>query len=196
MTIHFEHVPPRILQRMFEEDSALLRGAVPQPEHWLSAWASARCPQTWSQMAKLDRTQHFINSGLGKPVERRSFQKMARILVEVSRQRKRVELGKAVAIHLSFDEKSPLLHIRFKCTAPPCDWVVPAAWKVPDSLASSAESRGKACQNALACTYRTGILTAVNMHKGTARRDFDEDYAMRGCHDHPCNPCFHDSTRQ
>ena len=93
---YFEPVGARILQRRPEEDSELLRGAVPQPEHWLSAWASARCPQTWSQMERLDRTQHYINSGLGKPVERRSFQKMARIL---RRQGKRRELRKAVAIH-------------------------------------------------------------------------------------------------
>ena len=176
---YFEPVAARILQRMPAEDSALLRGAVPQPEHWLSAWASARCPQTWSQMARLDRTQHFINSGLGKPVERRSFQKMARILVEVCRQGKRRELKKAVAIHLSFDEKSPLLHLRYKCTVPPCEWVGPAACKVPDSLASSAESRGKACRNALACTHRTGILTTVHLYKGMARGDFGEDYAVR-----------------
>ena len=98
---YFLPVGTGIVERMPAEDSELLRGAVPQPEHWLSAWASARCPQTWSQMAKLDRTQHFIKSGLGKPVERRSFQKMARILVEVRRQRKRRELRKAVASGLS-----------------------------------------------------------------------------------------------
>ena len=79
----------------------MLRGAVPQPEHWLSAWASARCPKTRSQMEKLGRTQHFINSGLGKPVERRPPEKATRTKKSGCERSLRPRLGDVVASRCS-----------------------------------------------------------------------------------------------
>ena len=99
--MHFLRAGPRIFQRMPTEDSGFVtRGSVPTGTLAISVGTRSLSDDSVAD-GKLRRTQHFINGGLGKPVERRSFQKMARILVEVRRQRKRRELRKAVASGLS-----------------------------------------------------------------------------------------------
>jgi hypothetical protein len=104
---------------------------------------------------------------------------MARIMIEVCRERKRRWLAAARAIHLSFDEKSPLLHIRFKCDVPSEEWGQALAWQVPSAIASPADARRKMSTEALRCTYQTGVLVTVHVYRGMSQDDFDEDYGVR-----------------
>jgi hypothetical protein len=177
---HFLPEEARVVMRsMPDDDLELLRGGVPQADDWLTAWSAARSPQSWAQMARFERTQHYIHEGRSRSLHPKVFPRMTRIMIEALRERKRRWLAAARAIHLSFDEKSPLLHLRFKCDVPSEEWGKALAWQVPRAIASPADARRKMCTEALRCTYQTGILVTVHVYRGMSRGDFDEDYGVR-----------------
>ena len=99
-------------------DEMLLRGGVPQPEHWLKVWQALRTPVSFRDAA---RKLRIVERGCGTPeIEKRreaTVMRMGRIMAEVIREQKRQALRAAASISLSIDDRGEyrLMRLRACC---------------------------------------------------------------------------------
>jgi len=174
-----------------ESSSGLLRGAVPQMQHWLLAWRCLRNPTSFSASEAIQGTAAFVASLRMKTKEhgatRRALASMTRVMAEVLRERKRAWLAQAHSVSIALDDRGEHRIIRFRCDA-----YTP---QVSDTSSGGAHRT----------TTVEGIL-AVTCNNGNASQrclqDLDKDYSgevkdaiVRSVHT-LCTPLGHDCDQQ
>ena len=97
-------------------DMELLRGSVPQPCDWLRAWRYLKEGISFHGAAKLSKTeQHIEQQAAGPAASRVAIQALQRVMVEVTRDRKRAHLRQASAIAICVDDRNGFKLARFRC---------------------------------------------------------------------------------
>ena len=104
------------------DDDALLRGHVPQPEHWVRVWSCVRSPTSYKAAEQRQATESFLSASRCKEAavaaSRRAMASMVQIMAEVIRGAKREALRRSSAICLSLDDRGEFRLIRFRCCGP------------------------------------------------------------------------------
>ena len=103
-----------------DEDAELLRGHVPQLEHWLRAWRFARTPTSYRASEALQRTEAFVAQARPSAekleiASRKALSSVIRILAEVTREAKRAILKASCCMSISLDDRKSYRLIRFRC---------------------------------------------------------------------------------
>ena len=147
------------------EDDQLLRGAVPQPGHWVSAWRKVITPASWAHMSTTSGTDAYLAQGRAAGVHYRALQSEALIMREVTRETKRAHLRAASSICYLFDDRDGYCNLRYKVDVPT------ESWDFGDALPQQAA--------ALAGISRRGILGVLPTYKDKSLEDFADDYALR-----------------
>ena len=100
-----------------EDDDKLLSGFVPQPSDWLHSWRYAISPISFNKSAKLLATEDFLFIGgvRHRPIQRKVFRSMARIMAESEREKGRELLRKSSHATIACDDKGDYRTIRLKC---------------------------------------------------------------------------------
>ena len=145
-------------------DEALLAGHVPQADDWLRCWRACRTPQSWSAAAQVCETEHFIRPTRERAVQRRPLARMAAIIREVVRTKKRDAIRKAAALTLAFDDRAGYKLLRFRI----------------DRLTHIPAASLDVCARP---TWKTialeGIVGCLQCLSGSTLADFADDYAER-----------------
>ena len=148
------------LQASLGDDELLARG-VPQPEDWLRTWRACRTPQSWSVAAQHLQTEHHIRPTRDRSIKARPLVRMARIIREVVRTKKREMIRKAEAMTLSFDDRKGYKLVRFRVdtlrSTPAASLEVPATWKT---------------------VAFEGIVGCLQCLRGSTLEDLADDYAV------------------
>ncbi len=131
--------PIQFLLQETVEDEGLLRGAVPSVEDWARAWHAARSPVSWAGSQRALDVEHKLRQVRDRPVQSRSLQKMARVMMEVIRAQQRQWIRECSCICLSFDDRKGYKLVRFRCDSP-----APAAPASARGDAAPAPARGDA----------------------------------------------------
>ena len=142
-------------------DNRFLSGCVPQLEDWVRAWRAARTPQSWQAAAEKEQTEHFIRALRSRSTGSRPLERMALIMQDVLRDRKRTAISEATSICLSFDDRGGFKLLRFRCDGGP-------------SLHIRASAEGEPPRASVA-----GVVGCIQSLRGTSLSDFAEDYADR-----------------
>ena len=169
--------PDRPLTYVLHEgcsDEQLLRGRVPQLQHWLRVWRFCKTPTSHRAAECLQQTEEYICTARCPDetvavAKRGALARMATIIAEVVRETKRAILRGAMAICLSLDDRDAHRVIRFQCVSSVSGEVVPMA---------------AACSLLVSGTTNvySGLL-CVQRRNGSASSEtlntLDEDYSVR-----------------
>jgi hypothetical protein len=145
-------------------DDELLAKTVPQPEDWLRGWRASRTPQSWAAAAQRDETEHYIRPSRVRAVQSRTLVRMALIIREVVRARKRELIRMCSAMTLAFDDRQGYKLVRFRV----------------DTLKTTTAA---SLEESAAPTWKTiaaeGIVGCIQCLRGSTLEDFADDYAQR-----------------
>ena len=102
------------------EDDELLRGSVPQLEHWVRAWRYSKSPTSLRAAECIQGTEAFL-AGSKAPeavavASRRALKSMYEVMAEVVVEKKREWLRSAAAICIMIDDRDAYRICRFRCT--------------------------------------------------------------------------------
>ena len=103
------------------EDDELLRGSVPQMEHWVRAWRYAKNPTSLRAAECIQGTEAFLagskaSEAVVAVASRRALRSMYEIMAEAVLEMKREWLRSAVAICIVIDDRDAYRVCRFRCT--------------------------------------------------------------------------------
>ena len=163
--------PMRLSLQASLGDDALLAKNVPQPEDWLRCWRATRTPQSWRAAAQHLETEHYIRPSRTRAVRARPLVRMAEILREVVRMKKRDLIRQCSAMSISFDDRAGHKLVRFRV----------------DTLNSTPAA---SLEESAAPTWKTiaaeGIVGCIQCLRGSTLEDFADDYAERAAREVMC----------
>ena len=96
------------------DDAKLLKGRVPQPQDWLSAWAESTENMSFRKQARLESKKQTLRYKNTRKIRRKQLQ----IIAETRREDIKEMLHSATCISLSMDDRKYQKIIRFRCDAP------------------------------------------------------------------------------